>query len=553
MSDIIISRPLLTYLHETVPGIAPLVPIQRYDDSVMRTAAMDDALLTTVVDAIAAYPDIQKEDRAVEKTLRATLSVRAGDDGGVLQRLDAVPTLLVAWVNNVCAEGWVMVSGHPGEREAVRLIWDAKYHPGDRERPAMVSISLAHNAPGRGTGEDSTRKASAEVHTRITVNAEDLLGLAPSGDKRTRRTLPQLLEHLGMRPATAEDVAAHDREEAAFQELLATGFASQHCHTGVAQKGYSTRRNVGAKVVHDVAPGEQQEASPLRAVWGSDRYPQDVVASRRIPTEPLLRVFDLARQEFDVVDTRDLTPYVYDKSLREKLVLPQTHRELLDVLTTDLDDYTDDIVEGKSAGNVILAQGRPGVGKTLTAEVYAELIERPLYAIHSGSLGVSADSVRKNLETIFRRAARWDAVLLLDEADVFVIKRGNSLEQNAIVAEFLRTLEYFKGLMFATTNRSDEIDDAILSRCAAIINYTTPAAEDARRVWEVLVANAGATEVVSGELIEHMVSTYPGLAPRDVKMVLRLALRIAASRGVTPSAEIFERCILFRGLTAAAG
>ena len=32
-----------------------------------------------------------------------------------------------------------------------------------------------------------------------------------------------------------------------------------------------------------------------------------------------------------------------------------------------------------------------------------------------------------------------------DEADVFVVRRGGNLEQNAIVAVFLRTLEYFDG------------------------------------------------------------------------------------------------------------
>lgn len=97
--------------------------------------------------------------------------------------------------------------------------------------------------------------------------------------------------------------------------------------------------------------------------------------------------------------------------------------------------------------------GSPGLGKTLTAEVYAEVIERPLYSIHAGALGTNADDIEKNLRTILTRAKRWNCVLLLDEADVFVMQRGASLTQNAIVAEFLRTLEYFDGLMFMTSNR----------------------------------------------------------------------------------------------------
>src|SRR3546814_2642760 len=53
----------------------------------------------------------------------------------------------------------------------------------------------------------------------------------------------------------------------------------------------------------------------------------------------------------------------------------------------------------------------------------------------------------------------------LDEADVYIRCRDNDLEHNAIVAEFLRTLEYFNGLLFMTTNRINDVDDAILSRC----------------------------------------------------------------------------------------
>ena len=121
--------------------------------------------------------------------------------------------------------------------------------------------------------------------------------------------------------------------------------------------------------------------------------------------------------------------------------------------------------------------------------------------------------------------------------------------QNAIVAEFLRTLEYFKGLLFMTTNRSDAIDDAILSRCAAIIKYSSPSRDDARKVWNVMIANADAADLVGADLVEKLLDTYPHLVGRDIKMVLRLALRIAAKRDEKPNMDIFARCILFRGLT----
>jgi SpoVK/Ycf46/Vps4 family AAA+-type ATPase len=195
---------------------------------------------------------------------------------------------------------------------------------------------------------------------------------------------------------------------------------------------------------------------------------------------------------------------------------------------------------------VVLAKGRPGVGKTLTAEVYAEAIGRPLYSIHSGSLGVTAELVRKNLEVVFGRAKRWDAVLLLDEADVFVMERGLDLGQNAIVAEFLRTLEYFDGLLFLTTNRVDGVDEAILARCAAVIEYTPPGPADARQVWRILASGNGVD--LSEQLLDALVKGFPDITPRDIKLLLRLALRMAAHRGVELDVPVFASSAAFRGL-----
>jgi len=154
--------------------------------------------------------------------------------------------------------------------------------------------------------------------------------------------------------------------------------------------------------------------------------------------------------------------------------------------------------------------------------------------------------VRKNLEVIFDRAKRWDAVLLLDEADVFVMERGLDLAQNAIVAEFLRTLEYFDGLLFLTTNRIDGVDEAILARCAAIISYAPPGPKDARQVWQILAAG---NDVILGEdLLDDLVGGFPDITPRDIKMLLRLALRMARHRDVELDASVFASSAVFRGL-----
>lgn len=84
---------------------------------------------------------------------------------------------------------------------------------------------------------------------------------------------------------------------------------------------------------------------------------------------------------------------------------------------------------------ILNIDGPPGSGKTSTAETIAAYTGRPLYAITCGDLGLEPDAVEKTLESHTRRADKWGCVLLLDEADVFLMKREwRDMKRNALVA-----------------------------------------------------------------------------------------------------------------------
>ena len=224
-----------------------------------------------------------------------------------------------------------------------------------------------------------------------------------------------------------------------------------------------------------------------------------------IPVHPQILCFNLETHTNMWIHVDNLKAYEYDSSLREKLILPEEHRDLIDILTQDMDVLMDDIVAGKSGGTTILCKGAPGLGKTLTAEVYSEVVGRPLYRVHSGQLGVDSVNVEKNLEKVLKRAQRWGAVMLIDEADVYIRRRGNDIDHNAVVASFLRTLEYFHGLLFLTTNRVEDVDDAIASRCIATIRYVVPGEIESRQIWNVLAKQFefSLKEELVDELISH--------------------------------------------------
>lgn len=95
----------------------------------------------------------------------------------------------------------------------------------------------------------------------------------------------------------------------------------------------------------------------------------------------------------------------------------------------------DDLIAGKGAGLVTLLHGPPGTGKTLTAECVAESFGKPLYHVTCGEIGTCADEFEDRLEEIFDDAVTWGAILVLDEADVFLQERDyENLERNALVS-----------------------------------------------------------------------------------------------------------------------
>ncbi|KAJ8114456.1 hypothetical protein ONZ43_g4898 [Nemania bipapillata] len=87
-----------------------------------------------------------------------------------------------------------------------------------------------------------------------------------------------------------------------------------------------------------------------------------------------------------------------------------------------------------------------------------------------GDLGTSASEVEKALETHFSLANKWGCILLLDEADVFLAARSKT-DFPLMSTVFLRVLEYYAGILFLTTNRVGDFDEAFASRIHISLYY----------------------------------------------------------------------------------
>jgi hypothetical protein len=266
----------------------------------------------------------------------------------------------------------------------------------------------------------------------------------------------------------------------------------------------------------------------------------------QLPVHFYILMFHLELHHYLWVHVNDVTPYVYQPELKEKLILPEEQTDLIDILTAEMDVLMDDIVAGKSGGTTVLCAGPAGVGKTLTAEVYAEIIRRPLYRVHSGQLGLNVAAMEIALKDVLTRAQRWGAVMLIDEADVYIRRRDDNIATNAVVGVFLRVLEYFNGLLFLTTNRVDDIDEAIISRCIALIKYQAPEVDARRRIWKVMTEQFQLA--VDDALIAQLADVFSGASGRDIKGLTKLVAKFCHQKKLPVDFDAFRRCSVFRGM-----
>ena len=108
--------------------------------------------------------------------------------------------------------------------------------------------------------------------------------------------------------------------------------------------------------------------------------------------------------------------------------------------------------------------------------------------ITCGDLGTEAAELETKLRSVFDDATRWGAVLLLDEADVFLQERDvRDLKRNALVSVFLRELEYFDGILFLTTNRPGLLDEAFQSRIHLTLHLEDLTTNKQFRIWLIFL------------------------------------------------------------------
>lgn len=253
---------------------------------------------------------------------------------------------------------------------------------------------------------------------------------------------------------------------------------------------------------------------------------------------PELHCYALQRKKWVRLWIDNLEEVSFNEMAYPSLVLPGDYKQLLLAFAeAQIDGYGfDDVIAGKGQGILMLLAGPPGTGKTLTAEAVAEHMKRPLYSVSAGELGASAHGIENELDRVLELCTRWNAVLLLDEADIFLEKRTeHDLKRNTVVSVFLRKLEYYRGIMFLTTNRIGSFDDAFKSRIHVSIRYPDLDTAARRAIWENFIKKAQSiyqhgVDVSTQDFDELSQKTLNG---REIRNIVKSA-QLLASRSKQP-------------------
>lgn len=482
------------------------------------------------------------------------------------EQLEMLLPNIVHYLIENAQRGWLFHVDMKGKTSAY-LITRIDFTPPSEEETGRIIIELKANSKGKIDienliirGKDITGKTIPEIFIEKNYLKEtpELIAVYDDAASRYfdwRGRYGEQFSGWGMAIYAEDPTASHRSNDWTRKNTVVLSSAGEACRL-VNDENILSERALTLEVTGDIL------GKYLRKAAKSMRYnekTEEAMESTKseipkglfteLPIHGYILMFHLELHHHVWVHVDDIKPYQYQPELKQKLVLPPEQTDLIDILTAEMDMLMDDIVAGKSGGTTVLCAGPAGVGKTLTAEVYSEIIKRPLYRVHSGQLGLNVAEMEKVLKETLIRAQRWGAVMLIDEADVYIKRRNDNLASNAVVGVFLRVLEYFNGLLFLTTNRVDDIDEAIISRCIAMIKYHAPNSNDRRKIWNVMTQQFSLP--VDAALIEQLVEIFPTATGRDIKGLTKLVAKFCQHKGLTPSLDVFKRCSVFRGLDVA--
>lgn len=145
----------------------------------------------------------------------------------------------------------------------------------------------------------------------------------------------------------------------------------------------------------------------------------------------------------------------------------------------------------RDQGTVVLYEGPPGTGKTMTARWMAGKLKRGFKKLSAAEIGGGdPGETEKNLITFFNDCRkRNNATIFIDECDHLLMDRdkmeGAALTwQLGTLEALLVELNTYKGLVILASNHPQNLDPALAGRLLAIVKFKRPDFERRKLIWK---------------------------------------------------------------------
>lgn len=187
---------------------------------------------------------------------------------------------------------------------------------------------------------------------------------------------------------------------------------------------------------------------------------------------------------------------------------------------TNLDEVAAGLARQKE-GRLCL-YGPPGTGKTAFGRWLADQLGMPLHVKRASDLlSKYVGGTERNIAQAFRAAADEGAVLLMDEVDSFLQDRSGAQRSWEVteVNEMLSQMESYSGILIASTNLMDGLDQAALRRFDLKLKFDYLMPDQA---WTLFVRQCQALGLISPEVtLKRELDYLRVLTPGDFATVAR--------------------------------
>ena len=201
----------------------------------------------------------------------------------------------------------------------------------------------------------------------------------------------------------------------------------------------------------------------------------------------------------------------------DDIVLPKTHMQMLLQIVEQVKQRQKVYGEwgfarrmNRGLGISALFSGESGTGKTMAAEVIANLLDLPLYLIDlSMVVNKYIGETEKNLARVFDAAEDGGGILFFDECDALFGKRSEVKDShdryaNIEINYLLQRVESYRGLAILATNMKSALDSAFVRRLRFAMNFAFPDEAQRRQIWQKAFPIANDAEGVKGPPLESL-------------------------------------------------